>query len=108
MFLCCLAIFPVRVRLCRDEGAKAVLNIREAWHTLLRELVISLCYLMHQATFGKQEAWAYPGRRFEGCQSVLINQRKFPGGAAWVSVLEWPVGGGERCSGQGVLKGGIG
>jgi hypothetical protein len=108
MFPCYLGIFPVRARLCPDEGVKPVPNIKEGWHTLLRELVILLCYLMHPVIFGKQEAWAYPGRRFERCQSVLINQREFPGSAAWVSALEWPVGGGEKCLGQGVLRGDTG
>jgi hypothetical protein len=32
MFLCCLAIFPVRARLFHGEGVEHVPSIKEAWH----------------------------------------------------------------------------
>jgi hypothetical protein len=58
--------------------------------------------------FGKQEASAYLVRQVEECQSGLINQRKFPEGAAWVFVPGWRLEVEGACLGRGVLRGGIG
>jgi ribonuclease P protein component len=79
---------------------------REPCRTLSRELATLLCCLMHQLIFGRQEAWAYHGRRCKECQSVLINPRGFPVSAALGFVLECPPEGEEGCSGQDVSRGG--
>jgi hypothetical protein len=82
MFRCCLGIFQARARLFHDEGVEHVPSTKEAWHRPSRELGILPCYLMRQAMFGKQEESAYLVRQVEECQSGLINQRRFPEGAA--------------------------
>jgi len=83
-----------------------VRSIREPCHMLSRELATLPCCLMHRLIFGRQEAWAYHGRRFKECRNVHINPRGFPVSAALGFVLECPPEGEEGCSGQGVLRGG--
>lgn len=106
MLRCWLAISPIRARSCRDGGAEPVRSTREHCHTLSSELATLPCCLMHQLIFGRQEAWAYHGRRCKECRSVLINPRGFPVSAASGFVLECPPEGEEGCSGQGDLRGG--
>lgn len=81
-------------------------NTREPCRTLSSGLAFLRCCRMHRPTFGRQEAWAYQGRRHKECRSVLINPRGSPASAALGFVLECPPKGEEGCSGQGVLRGG--
>ncbi len=81
-------------------------NIRGPCHTQSSEPATLRCCLMHRLISGRQEAWAYHGRRPDQCPSVLINLRGFPASAAWGSALGWPPRVEEECSGQGALRGG--
>jgi len=65
---------------------------------------------MHRSTSGKRVVWACRDRclRAVECQSVHINQRKFPEGANWGFEVEWLLEVGGGCSRQDALKGGGG